>query len=109
MYRPTFKTSLLTRRQVDVLAMANSVVMTRNVTANLLVICVLIKTAQIQNNTFKLIFMLSLSDLMMGLFVQNLYAAVLYIKKMHTNGYSGVVAVFIVHLSIYVYNCNNRY
>lgn len=81
MYRPAFKISLPTRRQVDVLALANSVVMTGNVTANLLVICVLIKTAQIQNNTFKLIFMLSLSDLMMGLFVQNLYATVLYIKK----------------------------
>ena len=81
MYRPTFKTSFLTRRRVDVLAMANSVVMTGNVTADLLVICVLIKTGQIQNNTFKLIFMLSLSDLMMGLFVQNVHAAVLYIKK----------------------------
>ena len=42
-YRPTLEFSSITRRQVDVLTMANLVVMTGNVIANMLVICVLIK------------------------------------------------------------------
>ena len=99
--RPTMDFSSLTQRQVDVVAIANLVVMTGNVVANILVIYILIKTAQTGNNTFKLILMLSVSDLMMALFVQNLQTAILYEKKCILMDIYGFAAVFILHLSMY--------
>ena len=100
-YRPSLEISSLNQRHVNALAMANSVVMAGNVIANMLVICILVKTRQIRENTFKIILMLSVSDLMMGLLVQNLNTGVLYERNcilMYTHAF---VASFIVHLSIY--------
>lgn len=71
-YRPSLNFSFLSQQQVDILTMINSVVMIRNVGAN-----ILIKTKQLANNTFKLNFMQSASDLMIGLFGQNLKATIL--------------------------------
>ena len=100
-YRPSLEISFLNQRQVNALAMANSVVMAGNVITNMFVICILVKTRQIRENTFKIILMLSVSDLMMGLLVQNLNTVVLYERNcilMYTHAF---VAGFIVHLSIY--------
>lgn len=55
-------------RQVDLLTMTNSVVMVENLIPNMLVIYVLIMTEQLPNNACKLIFILSVLDLMTGLF-----------------------------------------
>lgn len=69
-YRPSMEFPFLNRRQLDVLTMINSVVMVVNLTSNMLVIYVLIKTEQLANNACKLIFMLSVSDFMIGLLAQ---------------------------------------
>ena len=100
-HRPTLEFSSLTWRQVDVLAIINSVIMTGNVIANMLVICILIKTRQIRGNTFKIILMLSVSDLMMGLIVQNLNAGIFYKRNCILIYTHAFVAVFILHLSMY--------
>ena len=100
-YRHTLDFSSLTRRQVVVLAMANSVVMAGNIIANMLVICILIKTRQVRENIFKIILMLSVSDLMMGLLVQNLNTALLYERNCILMDTHAFVAVFILHLSMY--------
>ena len=55
-------------RQVDLLTMTNSVVMVENLIPNMLVIYVLIMTEQLPNNACKLIFILSVLDLLTGLF-----------------------------------------
>ena len=94
-YRPKLDISSLTRRQVDVLVIANSIVRAGNVIANMLVKCILIKTTQIGNNTFRII-LLSVSDLMLRLFSQNLYTAVLNeINCIHMDTYT-VIAVFLI-------------
>ena len=100
-YTTTLDFSSLTRRQVVVLAMANSVVMAGNVITNMLVICILIKTRQVRENIFKIILMLSVSDLMMGLLVQNLNTALLYERNCILMDTYAFVATFIIHLSMY--------
>ena len=52
-----------------------------NITANTLVVYVLIKTKQILQITCKLIFMLSMVDLLLGVFCQNLLFAMLFSTK----------------------------
>ena len=95
------KVSSFTQRQKVVISVINSTVMAGNVISNALVIYILIVTKQKKNITCKLIFILSLSDLMIGLFVQNLFTAMLY----QQNCVIGVVYMFIMiyffHLSMY--------
>ena len=100
-YRPALEFSFLARRQVKVLTMINSIVMVGNASANILVIYVLIKTGQLANNTYKLFFMLSVSDLMIGLFSQNLKTTILYEKNCLIIDTCAFVNVFLVHLSMY--------
>ena len=100
-YRPALEFSFLSRRQVHVLTMINSIVMVGNVSVNILVIYVLIKIEQLANNTFKLFFMLSISDLMIGLFSQNLKTTILHEKNCLIMDINTFVNVFLVHLSMY--------
>ena len=100
-YRPELEFSFLVRRQVVALAIINSIMMTGNVIANMLVMHILIKTEQMASNTWKLIFILSVSDLMIGLFGQNLLTTILYEKDCLLMDIFTFITVFLVHLSMY--------
>ena len=70
--------SYLTYSQLAVLTMNNLIVMVGSITTNSLVIFVLIKTKYLTNVASKLIFMLCLSDLLLGAVGQNFYFVVVY-------------------------------
>ena len=88
-------------RQMVVLTVTNSIVMAGNITANMLIIHILIKTKQIVNNTCKLVFMLSVSDLVIGLCCQNLQTITFYENSCSTMNIYAFITVFSVHLSMY--------
>ena len=94
-------TSYLRNSQLAVLTVTNLTVTVGNVAANALVIYALIKTKQLYNVANKLIFMLSISDLLIGGVAQNFYIAVIY----GTNCLAGLIArvfsVFLINLSSY--------
>lgn len=94
-------TSYLRNSQLAVLTVTNLTVTVGNVAANALVIYALIKTKQLYNVANKLIFMLSISDLLIGGVAQNFFIAVIY----GTNCLAGLIArvfsVFLINLSSY--------
>ena len=61
--------SRLNLKYLAALTIVNLNLMVGNVIANILVMYILIKTSQIENITRKLMFVLSTSDLIIGLFV----------------------------------------
>ena len=93
--------SYFTTRQLLTIALINSILMVGNVTANALVIYILIKTKQLLNNTCKLILVLSLSDLLIGIFVQNLFTSLLYEVNCLVSSVSQFLSVVFTHLSGY--------
>ena len=95
------KVSFITQRQVTVFTVVNLILVVGNVLSNALVILILIKTRQIANITYKLIFMLSVSDLMVGLFGQTLFTTMFYVQSCLVAHASIFVSVFAVHLSMY--------
>ena len=100
-YRYTFQYAVLSEKQLTILTIINSIVMTENIVTNVTVIYILIKTKQIVNITGKLIFMLSISDLMIGLFCQNLQTTIFYEKNCVLMDLSLIISVLCVHLSMY--------
>ena len=100
--RPQVEFPFLVREQMVILTVANSIVMVGNIITNVLVILILIKTNQIANNTCKMFFVLSTSDLLIGLFFQNLQTVLLYEKKkcLLLDIYAAI-GMFLVHLSMY--------
>ena len=70
-YRDEVHTSYLTYIQLATIIVFKGQVMVGNVIANALVIYILVKTKQLSNIACKLIFMLSIPDLMIGSFGQN--------------------------------------
>ena len=94
-------TSYLRNSQLAILTVTNLTVTVGNVAANALVIYALIKTKQLYNVANKLIFMLSISDLLIGGVAQNFFIAVIY----GTNCLAGLIArvfsVFLINLSSY--------
>ena len=76
--------------------------MPANIIASALVMYVLIKTKQISNTTCKLIFMLSLLDLLQGIFAQTLFTAVSYEKNCLLVKILAFVTAFLTHLSGYM-------
>ena len=70
--------SLLTQQQLTTLIVSNLTLTAANVIANALVIYILFRTKQIAKITYKVIFGLSVSNLMTGLFAQNLYTTVFF-------------------------------
>ena len=99
--RPVVEFRFLVWTQVVVLTVTNSLVMVANIIANILIIFVLVKTKQIANNTCKLFFVLSVSDLMVGLFVQNSHTPIWHEKNCLLMDIHVFIAVFLVHLSMY--------
>ena len=72
-----FDASFLTLKQVSILIVANFILMAANIFVNALVIHILIKKKQISQITYKLIFVLSASDILIGKLPQSLITAVL--------------------------------
>ena len=101
-YSAVLKVSFITQRQLTVLTAVNLILMVGNVLSNALVVFILIKTKQMANITCKLIFMLSVSDLMVGLFGQTLFTTMFYVQNCLVAHASIFVLVFAVHLSIYI-------
>ena len=95
------RVSYLTSRQLITITIINLIAMLGNVTANALVIHILIKTKQLSNNTCKLFLVLSVSDLMVAMFVQNLLPVVLYKINCIVNAVSTFLAVLFTHVSGY--------
>ena len=91
----------LTSRQLVTIALIDSIIMVGNVTANVLVKYILNKTKQFVNNTCKLILVLSISDLLIGIFVQNLFTPLLYEENCLVSSISQFLSVFFTHLSGY--------
>lgn len=94
-------TSYLSNSQLAVLTVTNLTVTVGNVAANALVIYALIKTKQLYNVANKLIFMLSISDLLIGGFAQNFYIAVIYGTHCLAELIARVFSVFLINLSSY--------
>ena len=94
--------SYLTSTQVFVVVLLNTVLMVGNIIVNGSVIYILIKTKQVSNITCKLIFMLSISDLLIGIFAQNLYTIYFYEKNCFVKLVSTSISIFLGHISGYV-------
>lgn len=94
-------TSYLRNSQLAVLTVTNLTVTVGNVAANALVIYALIKTKQLYNVANKLIFMLSISNLLIGGFAQNFYIAVIYGTNCLAELIARAFSVFLINLSSY--------
>lgn len=94
--------SNLNSRQLAILTLFNLVVMAGNVTLNILVIYILIKTKQIVNVTFEIIFMLSILDVLIGVFVQNVFLFAFYEKDCAIQRPFRILSKFFAHLTGYV-------
>lgn len=97
-----FKLSIITFTNLAAGVVCNTTLMIVNVIANACVMFLLIKTEQISNVTSKLIFMLSLSDFMIAIFVQNLFTATFYIMHCSLKVVSLFSSAFLMHLLMYV-------
>ena len=97
------KVSLLTSEHFITLVLVNITSVTVNVTANVLVIYILIKTEQLSNITFKLIFSLTTSDMLMTLTSQNLFAIILHGKYYSFKGAFTFLSVFFYHFRSYIF------
>lgn len=100
-YSNEIKITYLTSSQQFALTLINSILMTASVMANGLVLYVLIKSKQISNITCKLIFMLSVLDLLQGIFIENLLTAFFYETKCSVTVSFLFLSVFFMHLSRY--------
>ena len=88
-------------RQFAAHVICNIVLIVANIIANVLVMYILTKTEQISNVTCKLVFMLSASDFLIAIFVQNLLTAVLYVMNCSLLLAQIFLSVFLTHLSMY--------
>lgn len=95
------RVSYLSSRQLITITVINLISMVGNLTANTLVIHILIKTKQLSNNTSKLLLVLSVSDLLTAIFVQSLFPVVLYELNCIVIAVSIFLAVFFTHVSAY--------
>ena len=101
-YSVVLKVSFITQRQVTVLTVLNLILMVGNALSNALLIFVSVKTKQIASITCKLIFMLSVSNLMVGLFGQTLFTTMFYFQSCLVAHASIFILVFGVHLLMYI-------
>ena len=94
--------SFLTSEQLIILLVINITSMGMNVTANALVIYILIKTEQLLNITLKLIFSLTISDMLMTLTSQNLIAVMLHGKNCSFKEAFTFLSVFFHYFGNYI-------
>lgn len=91
----------LTAWQIITLTVINVIIMVGNITANSLVTYVLIKTKQLSFAPYKLIFMLSLSDLLTGVLAQTLLFTIINGTSCFINLISKVTSIFFTNVSGY--------
>ena len=91
----------LTYSQLAALTVLDLSILPTNFIANASVLYILIKTKQFSNVSCKIIFMLSLSDLLIALFVQSLFLAVIYDGACSVKIASIFLSNFLAHLSVY--------
>ena len=91
----------LTAWQIITLTVINVIIMIGNITANSLVTYVLIKTKQLSFAPYKLIFMLSLSDLLTGVLAQTLLFTIINGTSCFINLISKVTSIFFTNVSGY--------
>lgn len=72
-----------------------------NLIANASILYILIKTKQLSNASCKIIFILSLSHVLIALFVQRLFLAVIYHRACSVEIASILLFTFLAHLSVY--------
>ena len=96
------KVSFITQEQLAVLNAENLIFMVGNLISNAFFIFILNKTKQIANITYKLIFMLSVSDLMGELFAQTLLKTMFYLQSCLVVHIFIFVSAFALHLSVYI-------
>lgn len=92
----------ITLTQLIILTVFNFAVMMGNVLANALVIFILIKTKQLSNVACKLIFMLSISDFLIGILSQNIFFGVFYGTSCFIKIFFRIVTIFLTHWSGYI-------
>ena len=93
--------SHLTNNQLIVLTVLDVLVLTVTFISNTVVIYLLLKTKQISNVSCKLIFHLSVSDLLLALLVETLFIVVIFKTNCTVKFISQFIAAFLVHLSAY--------
>ena len=91
----------LTAWQIITLTVINVIIMVGNITANSLVTYVLIKTKQLSFAPYKLIFILSLSDLLTGVLAQTLLFTIINGTSCFINLISKVTSIFFTNVSGY--------
>ena len=92
---------LLSQNQRIILAVFNTLSMLVNVFTNSLVLYTLIKTKQITNITCKVIFIISVLDILQGMFNQNLYTT-LFFENICIAGVLFIsISIFFSHMSVY--------
>ena len=94
--------SYITLSQLAILIVFNSVVMVGNVFTNALVMFILIKTKQLSNVVCKWIFMLSISDFLIGALYQKNFFAVFYDTSCFIKICFRIVTIFLTNLSGYI-------
>ena len=100
-FRDIWQIPLLTQEQLTTLVVINLTLMVANVIANALVIYILVSTKQLKKITCKVIFILSVSDLMIGLFGQNLCTTLFFENTCFVRILVLFTMVCLVHLSMY--------
>ena len=91
----------LSDNQLIVLTVLDVLVLAGNVISNAVVIFLLLKTKQISNVSCKLIFHLSVSDLLIALLVETLFIVVIFKTNCAVKVTSQFIAAFLARLSAY--------
>ena len=94
--------SVLSQSQLVIITVINVILMAGNITINTLVIYILTKTKQIRNITCKLIFMLSVLNITIGLFSQNLLTIALYGNNCLIETTYRIISELLFHTSMYL-------
>ena len=94
--------SFLTSEQLITLVVVNITSITVNITANALVIYILVKTEQLSNITFKLIFSLTILDMFITLTSESLLAVILHGKCCSFKRAFTFLSVFFYHFGSYI-------
>ena len=100
-HKIAFDVKYLTYWQLATLTVVNLSLLPTNLIANASVLYILIKTKQLSNVSCKIIFMLSLSDLLIALFVQSLFLVLIYDGACSVKIASIFISTFLAHLSAY--------
>lgn len=94
--------SILSQSQLVIITVINVILMAGNITINTLVIYILTKAKQIGNITCKLIFVLSVLNITIGLFSQNLLTIALYGNNCLFETAYRIISELLFHISMYL-------